>query len=181
VGERLLLVVDGEPALSDTFLVKPGPQIVLPGIGPVPLAGVGRDSVAPYLKTCLARYVRAAPSVHVTILMRVAVLGEVERPGFYAVSSDQPLADVMMRAGGPTKDALVPDIRVERGDRRLLAGDKLATAMTSGATVGAAGIVSGDRIVVPRMDRADPESKFRIISILVALPVAAYGVVQLFK
>jgi protein involved in polysaccharide export with SLBB domain len=173
--------VEGEASLSDTFTVAPGPQITLPGIGAVALTGVARDSVASFLGRYLARYLRAAPPVQVTILMRVAVLGEVEHPGFYAVSSDQPLADVMMRAGGPTRDALMPKVRLERGEQKLMEGDRLTLAMTAGTTVGAAGLESGDRIVVPRLDRADPESKFRIISILIALPVAAYGVVQLFK
>jgi protein involved in polysaccharide export with SLBB domain len=181
VGERLVLKVEGEASLSDTFTVAPGPQITLPGIGAVALTGVARDSVASFLGRYLARYLRAAPPVQVTILMRVAVLGEVEHPGFYAVSSDQPLADVMMRAGGPTRDALMPKVRLERGEQKLMEGDRLTLAMTAGTTVGAAGLESGDRIVVPRLDRADPESKFRIISILIALPVAAYGVVQLFK
>ncbi|HKI94211.1 MAG TPA: hypothetical protein VJ992_02860, partial [Gemmatimonadales bacterium] len=37
VGDRVLLAVEGEPTLTDTFTVQAGPQIVLPNIGAVPL------------------------------------------------------------------------------------------------------------------------------------------------
>src|SRR5439155_24092584 len=105
----------------------------------------------------LAKYLRAAPPVQVVRLMRIAILGEVERPGFYAVASDQPIADVMMRAGGPTRDALMPGVRIERGDRPIWQGDSLTIAMATGTTIGAAGLAPGDRIVVPRLERSDPE------------------------
>ena len=180
VGERLVLKVENEASLSDTFTVTTGPAVTLPGIGLVSLTGVARDSVASFLGRYLARYLRAAPPVQVTILMRVAILGEVERPGFYAVASDQPLADVMMRAGGPTKDALMPKVRLERGDQKVMEGERLTTAMTAGATVGSVGLASGDRIYVPRLERGDPETVWRIVGIAVTIPVAIYGIVKLF-
>ncbi|OYV71887.1 MAG: hypothetical protein B7Z72_05980, partial [Gemmatimonadetes bacterium 21-71-4] len=40
VGDRILMTVEGEPQLSDTFTVVPGPAIDLPVIGTVPLTGV---------------------------------------------------------------------------------------------------------------------------------------------
>lgn len=179
VGERVLLRVDGEPTLTDTFTVMPGPAIALPGIGSVPLAGAHRADLGPYLQSYLTRYLRA-PKVQATVLMRVAVLGEVAKPGYYAVQSSTPLADLVMLAGGPTHDALMSRAKIERDQHDVAADGTLANAMARGATVGAAGLQSGDQIVVPAIERRDPESTFRIISILVALPVAVYGIARLF-
>lgn len=179
VGERILLRVDGEPTLTDTFAVLPGPRMMLPGIGDVPLAGVTHAGLSAYLQTYLGKYLRA-PKVDATSLMRVAVLGEVTKPGYYAVTSQTTLADVMMLAGGPTHEAKMSDARVRRGEQELVQGDAFAQAVAKGTTVSGAGLESGDQIFVPAVERRDPESKFRIISILVTIPVAIYGLVKLF-
>ena len=179
VGERVLLKVDGERTLTDTFAVLPGPALSLPGIGSVPLAGVTRGGLTPYLQTYLGRYLRA-PKVEAMVLTRVAVLGEVTKPGYYAVTPDETLADVMMLAGGPTHDAQMSEARVQRGDREVMQRRAFADAVAQGVTVQSAGLESGDQIVVPTQPRRDPESLFRIISIVVTIPVAIYGIVKLF-
>ena len=46
------------------------------------------------------------------------------------------------------------------------------------ATHGYGLVKAGDQIVVPR--RGDPESKFRVLAILVTLPAAVYGLTRLF-
>ena len=179
VGERILLKVDGEPTLTDTFAVLPGPSLTLPGIGDVPLKGVTRANLTSYLQTYLGKYLRA-PKVETTCLMRVAVLGEVTKPGYYAVARETTLADVMMLAGGPTHEAKMTDARVQRGEQELIQGGAFAQDVAKGVTIAAAGLETGDQIFVPAIERRDPESKFRIISILVTIPVAIYGLVKLF-
>jgi hypothetical protein len=80
VGDRILLHVEGEPQLSDTFTVSVGPALVLAAVGEVALTNVRRADVEPYLARELAQFLNA-PVVHARVLVRLAVLGEVERPG----------------------------------------------------------------------------------------------------
>ena len=103
-GDRILLYVTGEPQLSDTFTVTPGPAIDLPTFGTVPLAGVRRDNVTPHLTAFLGRYIRD-PQVRAQVLLRIGIAGEVTRPGFYAMPSTAVLEDLIMAAGGMTRDA----------------------------------------------------------------------------
>ena len=108
---------------------------------------------------------------------RVSVAGEVTRPGFYAVPIDLVLADALMLAGGATKDARVDQLRVVGGSSSLWSGDKLQTAIARGATLEDLGIRGGDRIQVP--GQRDPESKWRIVGLVVTSLATAVGVVAL--
>src|SRR5881396_146123 len=82
-GDRILLRVEGDSALSDTFTVVAGPALRLPLIGEIPLAGVPRADVEAHLTRELGRYIKA-PVVQARALVRVSVVGQVTRPGFYA-------------------------------------------------------------------------------------------------
>src|SRR2546422_5770131 len=63
VGDRILLQVEGDSLLSKTFAVGPGPALTLPVIGAIPLTGVRRSDIEPYLSQQLARYLKE-PVVH---------------------------------------------------------------------------------------------------------------------
>ena len=164
-GDRILLLVEGDSALSDTFTVVAGPALHLPNVGEVSLAGVRRADLETYLTRELGRYLKD-PVVHARALIRVSVLGEVERPGFYAVPLDLVLADALMVAGGPTQDAKVDQLRILRGGSALWSGNRLQGAIARGATLGDLGLRAGDRIDVPG-GRRDPESKWRLAGLIV--------------
>ena len=165
VGDRILLRVEGDSALSDTFTVVAGPALGLPAIGDVPLIGVRRADLETYLTRELSRYLRD-PVVHARALIRVSVVGEVARPGFYAVPLDLVLADALMVAGGPTQDAKVDRLRIVRGESSLWSGNRLQTAIARGATLDELGLRAGDRIDVPG-GRRDPDSKWRLAGLIV--------------
>src|SRR2546428_10273363 len=118
VGDRILLKVEGDSQFSDTFTVGPGPGLTLPVIGEIPLVGVRRADVEPYMSRELARYLKD-PVVRAKALIRVSVVGEVQRPGFYSLPGDAVLADALMHADGDTP-------KVE--------GARLADAREGGAT-----------------------------------------------
>jgi protein involved in polysaccharide export with SLBB domain len=178
VGDRILLRVAGEAQLTDTFTVMAGPALMLPVVGSVSLAGVRRDSVEKVLAEAIAKYFRD-PLVHARALVRVAVLGEVVRPGFYAVPSDMLVPDVLMAAGGPTPTAQVDHLRVMRGNVELLPVDSAKKALAEGLTLTQIGIRSEDQFIVPRA--ADSERTLRIVSTLVAIPVAILTILLLSK
>jgi len=175
VGDRVLLRVEGEQQWSDTFTVTPGPALVLPSIGQLSLAGARRGSIEPFLSQALAGYLKD-PIVHARVLVRLAVLGDVEHPGFYAVPADAVVTQALMVAGGPTKDARVSDIRIERGEAPVWQGKGLQQAITGGMTVAQMQLRSGDRIIVPR--RRNTGAMF--LALLVAVPGIVYGVTRGF-
>jgi len=178
VGDQISLQVDGDTLFTKTLTVGPGPALTLPVIGVIPLAGVQRVDVETYLTQQLGRYMKS-PVVHAKALVRLSILGEVEHPGFYAVAADVVIGDALMVAGGPTRDAKVGDWRVERNGERVWAGDALRQAIAQGRTIDQMNLHSGDQIFVPREVRKDAETTWRIIGILVTLPVAIYGLTRL--
>jgi len=142
VGDRILLHVEGDSALSDTFTVVAGPALRLPEIGEISLAGVPRANLEAHLTRELGRFIKD-PVVQARALIRVSVLGEVTRPGYYAVPVDLVLADALMVAGGATKDARVDQLRVLRGNSSLWSGNELQTEIARGATLDQLGIRAG--------------------------------------
>src|SRR5438067_4541580 len=80
VGDRILLRVEGDSALSDTFTVVAGPALRLPDIGEISLADVPRAQLQPYLARELGRYIHDAV-VTARALIRISVVGQVAKPG----------------------------------------------------------------------------------------------------
>jgi polysaccharide export outer membrane protein len=176
INDQILLEVEGDSQFTKNFTVGPGPALMLPVIGPIPLVGVRRAQVETYLTQQLKRYMKD-PVVHAKVLVRLSVLGEVEHPGFYPVAADAPVSDALMAAGGPTKDAKFTATRIARIGRDAVGGSELQEAIARGATVDGMGLRSGDQIFVPR--RSDPESKWRIIGILAGIPAAIFIATQI--
>jgi polysaccharide export outer membrane protein len=177
VGDRILLHVEGDSALSDTFTVVAGPALRLPAIGEISLAGVRRSDLEAHLTRELGRFIKD-PVVQARALIRVSVVGEVTRPGYYAVPTDLVLADALMLAGGATQAARVDRLRILRGNTSLWGGNELQAQIARGATLEDLGISAGDRIQVPGGAR-DPESKWRVLGIIVGTVATAVGVIAL--
>ena len=175
-GDRILLRVTGEPQLSDTFTVRPGPAIDLPTLGPVDLAGVPRDSAEAHLTAFLARFLRE-PQVRAVVLLRLGIAGEVVRPGFYALPSSAVLEDLIMAAGGMTQDARLEKATLMRDDDVVLRSEDVRRSIAGARTLAAIGIHSGDALQIPR--RPDQEGRVRTIGGLLAIPIAVYGLLQL--
>jgi polysaccharide export outer membrane protein len=179
VGDRILLRVAGDSSLSDTFTVVSGPALRLPEIGEISLADVPRGDLESYLARQLGRYIKD-PAVEARALIRISVMGEVVRPGFYAVPIDLVLPDALMLAGGATSDARIDRLTVMRGKTPLWNEGLLQSAIARGATLDELGMRAGDLIQVPRGQR-DPESKWRIAGIIVTGLATVVGVVALSR
>lgn len=179
VGDRVLLRVDGDAQLSDTFEVSSGPAVQLPVIGSIPLAGVARDTLSAYFVGVLGHYLRN-PVVHAELLIRVGVVGAVAKPGYYSVPDDLLFSDLLMHAGGPTQEADVHKMKLERGDSVRWSGKKVHEAVTGSRTLAELGLQSGDQVEIPAMVKHDPLATVQIISILVAIPAAIYAAVKIF-
>jgi protein involved in polysaccharide export with SLBB domain len=178
VGDRIVLRVDVEPQLTDTFTVKTGPELLLPIVGNVPLAGVRHDQIEQVLTDAVAKYYRHAV-VHARALVHIAVLGEVLRPGFYAVPADMLVPDVLMAAGGPLPTAEVNGTRIDRGGAAWLRADSTKKSIGRGLTLSQLGVRSEDQFVVPRA--SDTESKIRLVAAVLAIPIAIVTVLILTR
>ncbi|HXE84068.1 MAG TPA: SLBB domain-containing protein [Gemmatimonadales bacterium] len=178
VGDRILLSVEGDSALSDTFSVVAGPALRLPKIGDISLANVSRSGLEPYLTRELGRYIND-PVVSARALIRISVMGEVARPGFYAVPVDLVLPDALMVAGGATTEARLERLQILRGNSAVVGSAALQSAIARGSTLDQLGIQAGDRILVPK--QRDPESKWRIAGIIVTGIAAAVTVTALSR
>ncbi|HET9387685.1 MAG TPA: SLBB domain-containing protein [Gemmatimonadales bacterium] len=179
VGDRVLLHVEGDSVLSDTFTVVTGPALRLPEIGEISLHGVPRTEIEAHLTKELARFLKD-PVVEARALIRVSVLGEVVRPGYYAVPVDLVLADALMVAGGATTDARVEQLKIMRGSAALWSGNRLQSEIARGATLEQLGMRAGDRIQIPRSHH-DPESKWRIAGIVITSLATAVTVIALTR
>lgn len=176
VGDRILLHVEGDSALSDTFTVVAGPALRLPAIGEISLANVRRADIETHLTKELGHFIND-PVIQARALVRVSVVGEVMRPGFYAVPIDLVLPDALMIAGGATQTAQVERLMIMRGNASLWKGNELQAAIARGATLDQLGIRAGDRIQVP--GSRDPESKWRVAGIIVTTLATVVTVVAL--
>jgi polysaccharide biosynthesis/export protein len=116
-GDKLRLTIWREPDLSGDFLVDEDGIVVLPKVGRIDVLKLSTDS----LKTLLvARYSESLrdPSVQVTVLRRVNVLGKVRNPGLYHVDLTTTVGDVLALAGGVSSDGNENRIELVRGGRR---------------------------------------------------------------
>jgi protein involved in polysaccharide export with SLBB domain len=175
-GDRIVIRVEGEPQLTDTFTVSAGPQLELPQVGVVSLQGVLRSELKGRLVAHFARFLKE-PVVQVQPLIRLLIEGEVVRPGYYAAPPQQSLADIITEAGGFTQLAKVSAIRVDRGATPIWSGEPLRDALGRGYSMEQLNLRAGDRLFVPA--RHDTERTFRIIGVLVTIPLAIFTLTRL--
>jgi protein involved in polysaccharide export with SLBB domain len=148
-GDRILLTVFSDAAHTDTLVVRDGRIIDLPWKVALPLTGVLRSEVKDRVTAEVLKYVKA-DKVDVTPLTRIAVLGEVARPGYFAIRSDVPITDAIMQAGGPTASADLERSVVRRASREYRSADETRLAVAKGLTIDQFGLNAGDELVVGR-------------------------------
>jgi SLBB domain len=147
-GDRIVVkVTRGSTGVSDTLLVRAGKQLQLRQMGEVSLNGVLRSELVPRLSAHIATYLRD-PDVQATQLVRVGILGNVGRPGFYYAPADIPLADVLMAAGGPSPTADLNKVLIRRDGDVIVDESNTRTALTNGMSMDFLHMRAGDEISV---------------------------------
>jgi len=155
VGDKIVLRVRGDTALSDTFTVTPNRTLELPNIGVANLTGVLRSELEDHLREQIGRFIKS-PEVHATALMRVSVVGMVGRPGFYNLPATSLMGDVFTAAGGLNIDSDPNKTQVLRGGQPFLAMDRVTKAITEGRTLDQMNLHSGDEVRVGEKKKAGP-------------------------
>lgn len=178
IGDQIALVVEGEPDLSGDFVVQAGPSLVLPVIGTISLSGVLRSELESYLRGELGTYLRE-PAVHARASIRVMVTGGVGRAGYYVMPTSTVFSDALMVAGGPSNDAKLQDIRVERANRVIWSGDAMQQAIIEGRTLDQLSIQAGDHIFVPARSQDGAFGRIVRTTTAIVAPIAMLTVTLL--
>jgi protein involved in polysaccharide export with SLBB domain len=178
-GDQVALEVEGEQALTASFVVTPRRELVLPGMDPVSLSGVLRTELEDRLRAHVGRFLRH-PVVRARAMMRVAVLGQVRTPGFYAVPAESMVSDAIMAAGGPLPTGRLESARISRGGARIWAGRGLQEAVQHGLTLDQMSLRSGDEIFIPQDPGSRTSVALRLATALPAAVLAVVGISRLF-
>lgn len=158
-----------EEDLSGCFTVDEAGVVTLPLLGEkkvtqIPMRRL-RDMLLEEYRVQLRN-----PSIQITPLRTVLVLGEVNKPGPYEVDPTTTLIGVVALAEGANPDGNLKNIQVVRGGRVIM--DRVAV----GSTLSNLDIRSGDQIVVqPRSWLA--RNRSFIVSVLLAVPSVIYTII----
>jgi len=126
-------------------------EIVLPKVGVVSVVGIRYGGLQDYITKQLNRYYE---QINVSVAMskiksiRIYVVGEVNQPGSFTVSSLSTLYSALFQAGGPSKQGSLRNIKLLR-DGRTVATVDLYKFLINGDKSQDRVLDSGDTIFVP--------------------------------
>jgi protein involved in polysaccharide export with SLBB domain len=163
-GDTLTIDMWGSVTVGVTRLVDRNGRILLPEAGSVQVAGLTLERAQSLILSALKQQYRNAQAV-VTVShlrsVRVYVVGDVQRPGGYDISSLATPLSALYAAGGPTAAGSLRTLRHFRG-QQLVEEVDLYDFLLHGVRNGSSHFESGDTLLVPP---AGPE-------------VAVYGAVK---
>lgn len=139
VSQRLRQTVDREG------------RIALPDVGTIQVAGRSLAEVQHVVQTALRTQFReldADVSLSRLRTIRIYVVGDIERPGGYDVSSLSTVLNALYQAGGPTSRGSLRIVKHFRG-KQLVEDVDLYDLLLHGVQAGTQHLESGDTILVP--------------------------------
>jgi len=160
-GDVVQIQIWREEDLSGDFPVNESGTVVLPLLGERPVVGVPFEQLRASLMADYREQLRN-PSITITPLRRVYVLGEVQKPGLYAVDPTITLAGAVALAQGATPTGDLRRLRIVRD------GHVLHQRISSESSLSTADVRSGDQIFVERRSWFDRNSTF-VVSALLSL------------
>jgi protein involved in polysaccharide export with SLBB domain len=158
-GDLVRIQIWREQDLSGDFPVDESGVVTLPLVGPKRVTGIPIPRLRDQLIEAYRVHLRN-PSINITPLRRVNVLGEVARPGLYPVDPTVSLAGVVALAGGATPIGDLRRIRIVRG------GQVLTEHAGAAQTLDSMDVRSGDQIFVDRRGWFDRNSTFVVSALL---------------
>ena len=141
-GDLIRLKIWREPDLSGEFTVSETGEAVLPKIGTVNVLGISADSLGVSLRRSYETYLRN-PTIEVTVLRRINILGAVNKPGLYPVDATMTVADALALAGGATSEGRLDRVHLIRN------GQRVEIKLSPESRVADTPLVSGDQLMVP--------------------------------
>lgn len=140
-------------------MVEPSGTAIFPLLGERQVVGYPFAEVRDQLLTEYQRELRN-PSITITPLRRIYVLGEVNEPGLYTLDPTVSLAGAVAMAGGASPHGDLLRIQVIRDGAVVLRG------VSTESDIGALGVRSGDQVFVGRRGWFDRNSTFLVSALL---------------
>src|SRR6185503_10523114 len=100
-GDRLLVKIWLDTAFADTVRIDETGAAMLPRLGPMHITDLASRGIADSVRRAYTRVTRT-PSLEVTPLRRVTVLGEVKLPATYFMETGTTMREAVALAGGVT-------------------------------------------------------------------------------
>jgi len=147
VGDQLIVTVSRDEVITDTATVREGRVVAFAALPDASLAGLLRSEVQPRLQAHVDRF-RKDFSVRVNLLTRLQIAGQIVRPGFYSISPDRPVSEVIMLAGGPTPFSKLDNVTIRRDRRLIVKASQWRDAVKTGTTIAQLGLQPGDVIEI---------------------------------
>lgn len=184
-GDRIVVMIDvpGLPAADpasprgassasgDTLILRAGKVAqfaMLPTIPDLSLDGVLRSELGDTISAHLRKYLRN-PTVRATPLVRLAVMGAVGRPGWYATPTDVVLADVIMQAGGVSAEADVANTVVKRAGEVIWSASEVRVALADGLSLDRLHLRAGDEVFVGSRKRFGVGTALQLVTAVVGI------------
>src|SRR5206468_7455175 len=101
------------------------------------------------------------------------------RAGYYGGAGGAGGGMLLAAAGGPTKDAEVKKLELDRGGKTVWEGNEVRRAVAEGRTLEDLRVQAGDQLIVPSNKRSDLFSPIRFIAVLLSIPVTIYTLTHL--
>lgn len=173
-GDVVRLFVRSDTALSGDFRVNSDRMLVLPTIDNVDLDGVLYAEADSVIRNHLGQYLKET-NIRIQITRRIAVLGGVQRPGFYDVQPGTTLSEAIMRAGGPTGQAELGSVELRRDGKNLLEDRQASLQQITLADLGPG---SDDELFVPQSGGGF--GTLGVLGVVSALTGTAYAITRIF-
>lgn len=141
-GDAIRLRIWREPEMSGVYPVDERGRVVFPRVGEYSVLEDTPKTLSERLLADYREYLRN-PSIEITVLRRVRIIGAVNEPGLHLVDPTVTLADALALAGGATSVGDPDRIRIIRE------GQEMAVDIRQNTRIGDSPIRSGDQIFVP--------------------------------
>ncbi|MFL6713138.1 MAG: SLBB domain-containing protein [Sulfurifustis sp.] len=150
-GDNVLVQLVGKENAEHDLVVTRDGMLLFPEIGPIAVAGMKFTQLQSELNRRVERQLlgtRASVTLGRLRSIRVFVLGEVEHPGSYVVSSFATLTNALLAGGGVKPSGSLRDVQLKREGKTVVHFD-LYDLLLNGDARGDAALLPGDVIFVP--------------------------------
>ncbi len=142
-GDVIRLAIWREPDFSGEFTVDEAGVVTLPRLGQIQVMNFSSAQLQAELSAQYREFLRN-PSIVITVLKRIQILGAVRNPSLYNVDATISITDALAMAGGVMPDGSQDKIEVRRDGVTLVAEVRGDVALANTP------LRSGDQLYVPQ-------------------------------
>ncbi len=121
-GDIIVLQLFGKENAQHELEVTRDGNVLFPGIGPITVAGLKFSELEQKLKSRVQKQMigmKVAVTLGKLRSIRVFILGDVERPGSYAISGLSTLTNALFASGGVKRIGSLRDIQIKRSGKTI--------------------------------------------------------------